>query len=136
MDFGHWHCEFDFEVDDYFGFVYRVTDLTNDMEYLGRKQFHSHTRKKVKGRKNRKRIIKEGKWREYTTSSKIINELIIEHGIVRFKFEIISLCKTKGDLSYREAQLQWEELVLEAKLPDGTRKYYNGQIGAIRWRPR
>ena len=136
MDFGHWHCEFDFEVDDYFGFVYRVTDLTNDMEYLGRKQFHSHTRKKVKGRKNRKRIIKEGKWREYTTSSKIINELIIEHGIVRFKFEIISLCKTKGDLSYREAQLQWEELVLEAKLPNGSRKYYNGQIGAIRWRPR
>ena len=136
MDFGHWHCEFDFEVDDYFGFIYRVTDLTNDMEYLGRKQFHSHTRKKVKGRKNRKRVIKECKWREYSTSSRMINELIIEHGMDRFKFEIIELCKTKGDLSYREAQLQWAEAVLEAKLPDGTRKYYNGQIGAIKWRPR
>lgn len=136
MDYGHWHCELEFEVDDYFGFVYRVTDLHNNMEYIGRKQFHSHTRKVIKGRKNRKRVIKEGKWREYTTSSKKINELIEEHGMDRFKFEIIELCKTKGDLSYREAQLQWEELVLEAKLPDGSRKYYNGQIGAIKWRPR
>jgi hypothetical protein len=134
MDYGHWHCDLDFEVDDYFGFVYRVTDLVNNKQYLGRKQFHHHTRKKVKGRKNRKRVIKEGKWREYTTSSRQINDLIAEHGLDRFKFEIIELCKTKGELSYREAQLQWEEKVLEATFEDGTPKYYNGQIGAIKFR--
>lgn len=134
MDYGHWHCEFDFEVDNYFGFIYRVTDLTNDMEYLGRKQLHSHTRKKIKGRKNRKRIIKECKWREYTTSSKQINELIVSDGMDRFRFEIIELCVTRGDLVYREAQIQWEEKVLEAKFDDGSRKYYNGQISAVKFR--
>lgn len=134
MEYGHWECEFEFVVDDYFGFIYRVTDLTNDMEYLGRKQFHSHLRKKVKGRKNRKKVVKECKWREYTTSSRMINELIAEHGLPRFKFEIIELCETKGQLSYREVELQWAEEVLSATLPNGDRKYYNGQIGAIKFR--
>lgn len=133
-DIGHWHCDLTFEVDDYFGFIYRVTDLRNDMEYIGRKQFHRHTRKKIKNRKNRKKVVKEDKWRDYTTSSKRINEEIDEHGMSNFKFEIIELCKTKGELSYREAEIQWEEKVLSATLPNGNRKYYNGQIGAIKFR--
>ena len=135
MDYGHWHCDLDeFEVDEHFGFIYRVTDLVNGRQYIGRKQFHNHTRKKIKGRKNRKRVIKEDKWRAYTTSSRQINELITEHGMDRFKFEILELCKTRGELTYREAQLQWEEKVLEATLEDGTPAYYNGQIGAVKFK--
>jgi len=134
MDLGHWQFTEEFDITEWYGFVYRVTDLVTTMEYIGRKQFFNVTRKIVKGRKNRKRVIKEGKWREYTTSSRQINELIVKHGKDRFKFEIIELCKTKGDLSFREVEIQWEEKVLTATLPDGTRKYYNGQIGAIKFR--
>ena len=135
LDLGHWTSTIEFEnVNEWFGFVYRVTDLTNDMQYIGRKQFHHYTRKKVKGRKNRKRVVKESKWREYTTSSKRINVLIEEHGIARFSFEIIELCATRGDLSYREVEIQWSEKVLSALLPNGEPKFYNGNIGSVKFR--
>ena len=136
MDYGHWQFPDEFEVDDWFGFIYRVTNISTDRQYIGRKQFHSHTRKIVKGRKNRKKVVKEGKWREYTTSSRMINEEIEQFGIDTFKFEIIKLCKTKGELSYYEAETQWAEQVLIARFDDGTPKYYNGNIGAIKFRPK
>lgn len=133
QDLGHWITSIDFCPDDWFGFVYRVTNLQNQMEYIGRKYFFSKTRKKIKGRKNRKVMLKESNWREYTTSSSRINTAINEHGKDIFKFEIIELCKTKGDLTYREVEIQWKEKVLSAKLNNGERKYYNNSIGAVRF---
>ncbi len=134
-ELGHWETKLDFDPDEWFGFIYRVTNVKNGMEYLGKKQLHRHTRKKVKGRKNKKKVIKEGDWKTYTTSSNTINEMIEEFGMDLFKFEIIELCMTKGELTFREAELQWEEKVLTATMDDGSRKYYNGMIGAIKFRP-
>lgn len=139
MDLGHWVLSGkadieDFNPDDWFGFVYRVTNTLNGMQYLGKKQFKSHTRKIVKGRKNRKRVSKESNWKEYLTSSTHVHDAIEEHGKENFKFEIIELCETRGDLSYREVELQWEEKVLEATLPNGDMKYYNKAIGNIKFR--
>lgn len=133
-DLGHWEYHKDFNHADFFGFIYRITNVVDNRQYIGRKQFRHVTRKKVKGRKNRKKVITEGKWRYYTSSSKHVNEEIVECGTDIFKFEIVELCKTKGDLTYREAEIQWQEKVLEAKLPNGDFKYYNKQIGAVKFK--
>lgn len=134
-DFGHWITDIsDIDVGEWAGFIYRVTNLQNNMMYIGRKQFHSYIRKKIVGRINRKKIVNESTWRVYTTSSTTINQLISEFGKELFKFEIIELCKTKAELVYREVEIQWAEKVLSATLPCGSRKYYNGNIGSIKFR--
>lgn len=135
IDLGHWQYDKEFNVDDFFGFVYRVTDTTNGVQYIGKKQFWSVTRKKVKGRKNRKKVIKESKWREYTSSSNHVNAAIEEKGMDKFLFEIETLHVTKGSLYYREVEVQVKENVLREELPCGTKAYYNKQIGSVRFIP-
>lgn len=130
---GHWESDH-FCPDDWYGFIYRITNVLDGRQYIGRKNFTHTTRKKVKGRKNRKKVITEAQWRYYTSSSKQINKEIEEFGKDRFKFEIIELCLTKGDLTYRESEIQWNEKVLSAKLPTGEFKYYNRMIGAVKFR--
>ena len=51
-----------------------------------------------------------------------------------FSFEIIELCNTKGHLSFREVELQWEYKVLSETFEDGTPAWYNKNIGAIKFR--
>ena len=133
MDLGHWNSLIeDFNPGEWFGFVYRITNNTTDMSYIGRKQFFSYTRKKIKGRKNRKRIVRESNWREYTGSCDQLNEDIKSLGIGNFTFTILKLCKTKGDLDYHETWYQMNENVLHSTFPDGSRKYYNNNIMS-RW---
>tara|TARA_R110000823_G_scaffold40754_1_gene107671 strand:- start:687 stop:1211 length:525 start_codon:yes stop_codon:yes gene_type:complete len=137
LDFGHWKFPADFVVDEWFGFVYRIIDITTTQEYIGKKQFHSAvTKKPLKGRKNKRRSTKESNWREYTSSSSHINKAIDEKGKENFQFIIESLHKTKGSLTYAEVFAQITEDVLRAKLQDNiTPKYYNKQISAIKFFP-
>lgn len=136
IDYGHWLTRpMDFDPDKWFGFIYRITNNTNGKEYIGKKQFHSYTRKKIKGRKNRKKIVKLSKWYEYTGSSKKVNTDIEALGIENFSFQIESLHKSRGSLYYREVEVQVKENVLKEKLDNGNRKYYNGHIGAIKFLP-
>lgn len=92
--------------EDAFGFVYRITNLTNNNYYIGKKQFYSTTRKKIPGRKNRRVIIKESNWKKYTSSSKELKEQIKRLGVSNFKFEVLAIAKTKGQLSYLEENVQ------------------------------
>ena len=55
-DLGHWEPDLDFSIDDYFGFVYKITNIQTQRSYIGRKQFHSYTRKKIKERKIVRRL--------------------------------------------------------------------------------
>ena len=135
MDLGHWTYHSEFEPDDWFGFIYRITDLDTNQEYIGKKQFHRHIRVPVKGRKNKKRVRKPAKWREYTSSSTHVNNAIAERGMSSFKFEIVSLHSSKGSLTYGEVKRQIFEDVLCAKKDDGTPKYYNKQVGAVKFIP-
>lgn len=137
MEKGHWHSTFDFEPDEWFGFVYRIINLENGRMYLGKKQLFSTTRRKVVGRKNRKKVVKETKWGDYTSSSNHIQEAIKEHGKDKFLFIIESLHETKASLVYRETELQIIEDVLRKRLPDGeTPMYYNRQIlGNVKFIP-
>lgn len=133
--YGHWQSPWKILPDEWFGFVYRIIDRETGKQYLGKKQFHSRLRKKVKGRKNRKVVHKPSKWETYTGSSRMLNEAIEASGMERFEFHIVSLHETKGSLYYAEILLQFKENVLREKLDNGEPKYYNGLIGAVKFRP-
>lgn len=134
-DKGHWEFPYDFEIDDWFGFLYRITEKSTSMEYVGKRQFHQHLRKTVKGRKNKKKVIKESDWKTYMGSSVRLNTSIATNGKDNYRFEIISLHKTRASLVYAEVKLQIMEDVLRTKLPNGTRKSYNGLISGIKFLP-
>ena len=74
-------------------------------------------------RKRRIRTRVESDWRSYFGSSGVLNQLVEEQGDQNFKRVILKLCKTKGEMSYYEAKLQFENDVL---LND---EYYNEFIG-------
>lgn len=135
MDLGHWNFPYEFNIEDWFGFIYRITDTVSNRQYIGKKQFQSNRTKVVKGRKNRKHYKKESDWKTYTGSSKELNAAIEEHGKDKFIFDIESLHKTKGSLHYKEVVTQINEDVLRARLPCGTRKFYNGNISAVKFYP-
>ena len=128
-DYGHWQLSVgEFNPDDYAGFVYRITRKDTQRQYIGRKIFHSTTRRKVAGRKNRKVVKKDSGWREYTGSCEELNEEIANLGKDQFVFEIIYVGEHKRDINYYETELQFKESVLTTLLEDGSRAYYNGNI--------
>lgn len=135
MDLGHWKFSPEFDINEWFGFIYRITELDSAREYLGKKQFTKMKSKVIKGRINRKRIISESDWKSYTGSSNTLNEQILLKGKDNFKFEIVSLHKSRGSLHYAEVCIQINEDVLRAKLPNGTRKYYNRVINGVKYIP-
>lgn len=115
---------YDTADEEYIGFVYLVTDLSNGKMYIGKKTLWS-TRKlpPLKGQK-RKRIKKvESDWKSYFGSSEEVKMLVEEYGQERFKREILHLCKGKGEMSYIEAKEQFDRNVL---FDD---RYYNEFIG-------
>ena len=115
-DLGHWEGVLEEGTDLPYGFIYKITNLTNDKKYIGKKQCQSiKKRPPLKGRKNKRREIIETDWKSYTSSSNQLNK-------DSFKFKIIRWCDSKWELSYYEGKLQFEEEVL---LKDD---YYNGII--------
>jgi hypothetical protein len=108
---------------DIYGFVYLITNLTNNRKYVGKKFFWSQrTLPITKTRKKRQRVIAESDWKEYYGSSNHLQKDLAELGPDNFKREILHLCKTKGECSYLEAKEQFERNVLL------TEEYYNGII--------
>ncbi len=132
---GHWEYNNVIDPSEWFGFIYRIIDLDTGKEYIGKKQFWSTTRKTIKGKVNKKKIIKESDWRKYTSSSIHINREIEERGKERFIFQIESLHKSKASLHYTEVEVQVLENVLRERLPNGERKYYNGMVANIKFLP-
>ena len=115
---------YDETPEDYQGFVYIITDLTNNKKYIGKKFFWKpKTLPKTKTRKRRVKTRVESDWRSYYGSSAEVNQLVEEKGTESFKREILVLCKTKGECSYYEAKKQFEYDVL---LSD---EFYNEFIG-------
>ena len=112
------------DINDYFGFCYILTDLENGMKYIGRKYFHSVRKKKG----IRKKVRSESDWKTYYSSSKKIQQIVLESGPNRFKREILSLYKKKGQVNYNETKLLFQHNVLEAVNDDGEKLYYNENI--------
>ncbi len=110
--------------EEYQGFVYEITELDTDKKYIGKKNFWKpKILPKTKTRKRRIRTRAESDWRLYYGSSEQVKQLLVEKGEANYKRVILKLCKTKGEMSYYEAKLQFEYDVL---LSDN---YYNEFIG-------
>lgn len=110
-------------IGDYLGFVYLITEIDTGMKYVGKKLFTSTRRLKPLKGKTRKRTVKsESDWMDYFGSSEAVQLLVEQKGREAFRREILYLCKSKGEMSYREAKEQFDREVL---LRDD---YYNGII--------
>lgn len=115
---------FDETPESYQGFVYEIVELDTGRRYIGKKNFWKpKTLPKTKSRKRRVRTRTESDWRDYFGSSDKVKNLVEDKGRENFQKIILRLCKTKGEMSYFEAKLQFQNDVL---LSD---KYYNEFIG-------
>ena len=112
------------DIKDYFGFCYILTDFENGKQYIGRKYFYSVRKKKG----IRKKVRSESDWKTYYSSSKKIQQMVLESGPNRFKREILSLYKKKGQVNYNETKLLFQHNVLEAVDEYGKKLYYNENI--------
>lgn len=122
--YGHWTTTLNLNPDTSFGFIYRITNLTNGRMYIGKKQY--------KFKPNTKQA-KTSNWKSYCGSNQYLKEDIKELGKDKFKFEILEEYRTKGWWTYAEANMQHKCNVLTEWLDDDTRLYYNNQIGAIKY---
>jgi phosphoribosyl-ATP pyrophosphohydrolase len=128
MDTGHWLWRGEpFDVSKYCGFVYivRCTHPDERRLYIGRKFFHINFGKKRKQ--------KEGPWKKYLTSSANVKDAIKKYGKEYFEFHIVSIYETRAGVVNAEVQLQWHANVLHSEYEEGKNKYWNGNIGAIKF---
>ena len=112
------------DIGDYYGFVYRITNTTNEKSYIGRKYFYQ----KRKPRGGKRRVTSESDWKRYYGSSDDLKRDIREIGKDSFRREILSLHTTLGKVNYEETKQLFFYNVLTEALDDGTPKYYNSNI--------
>jgi len=115
--------------EDCVGFVYLITNLSNNRKYIGKKlaKFSKTSVKTVtlkNGTKKKKKIRSkiDSDWQEYYGSSNELNKDIELLGKENFKREILFFCKSKAECSYIEAREQFINKVLESD------DYYNNNI--------
>lgn len=87
-------------TEGYYGFVYLITNNTNNRKYIGKKFFTKAGTKQVKGK--RKKIRKESDWESYYGSNKNLLEDVEKLGSENFTRQILRLCKTRSECSYWE----------------------------------
>lgn len=120
-----------FNINDYYGYVYMTTNLSTNRSYIGKKNFFHKTNKKL-GKKEiaalpitrgrpvtTKEVIKESDWKTYYGSAEEIKKAD-KKNLIRV---ILRLCKTSKELTYFECKEQFKYGVLE----DST-KWINDNI--------
>ena len=112
------------DIGDYFGFVYLITNKTNDRKYIGRKYFFSFRTPKGKKRK----VKSESDWKNYYGSCPELKEDIDKFGRENFSRTILSLHKTKGKTNFEETRRLFAHNVLTESLDNGEPAYYNSNI--------
>ena len=116
--------EYNETPEEYQGFVYLITELDTGKKYIGKKNFWRPKVLPKNSKRNRRvRTRVESDWKKYFGSNKEVQGLVESKGIENYKREILHFCKTKGEMSYYEAKLQFDHDVL---LRDD---YYNEFIG-------
>ena len=101
------------------GFVYIITNLTNNKKYIGKKHFWT----RQKDRKTGRRKTLESDWKNYFGSCDELNEDVKTLGREHFLREILYLCPHKKSMSYYETYEQFKRNVLLSE------DYYNTNIG-------
>lgn len=106
----------------YIGFIYEITDTLTNKKYIGKKLMIGKRRlPPLKGQKRKRTKMVESDWVKYFGSSELVSGLVAERQ-GDFMREVLVLCKSKGELNYKEAELQFSKGVL---LSDD---YYNALI--------
>jgi hypothetical protein len=115
--------------EDCVGFVYIITNVTNDRKYIGKKlaKFSRTTQRTVKlknGTKKKRKVRSkvDSDWQDYYGSSPELLKDVELLGKDQFCREILYYCKSKSECSYIEAREQFSRRVLEST------DYYNGHI--------
>lgn len=105
-------------------FVYIITNLTTNRQYIGKKVFWTLRRPKP----NARRVRAESNWKQYYGSCLALKADIKKFGVLNFRREILRLCKTRGESSFFELKEQFARGVLQSD------NFYNEAIG--KWRTR
>ncbi|WP_039904860.1 hypothetical protein [Acetobacter tropicalis] len=108
------------------GFVYKITNLLNNKEYIGKKFVYSFRTKIVNGKRKKTKTVSD--WKTYQGSCEPLKLDIEMYGEENFKKEIISIHRTRTETNYTEIELQMKNDVLRAKNELGEFKFYNGNI--------
>tara|TARA_B100000678_G_scaffold118786_1_gene99649 strand:+ start:66 stop:524 length:459 start_codon:yes stop_codon:yes gene_type:complete len=114
------------DINDFFGYVYRITNLTTGKQYIGRKYFTQ--RRKPRSGKGKRRVTTESDWKKYYGSSDELKADVKSLGKSNFKREIISLHETLGKVNYEETKQLFLNNVLMESLDNGEPAYYNSNI--------
>jgi hypothetical protein len=114
---------------DCVGFVYIITNVTNDRKYIGKKlaKFSRTTQRTIKlknGTKKKRKVRSkvDSDWQHYYGSSPELLKDIELLGKENFRREILFYCRSKAECSYVEAREQFSRKVLESQ------DWYNGHI--------
>lgn len=141
----HYNSSQSFEVpESAIAFIYRITNLTNDKFYIGRKMLLSNRKKKLtikekalegNSRKKFKREIKSTNWENYWGSNDELLNDVKELGEDKFKREILIFTTNKTDTSFYEMAIQIKEDVLFKNSYNrhiANTKFFKGKVNEIR----
>jgi hypothetical protein len=107
----------------YQGFVYEITNLTNNRVYIGQKNFWRTVKlRPLKGKTNKRHRRAETDWQQYYGSSKELHGDVETLGPDQFSRTILYMCENRNQMNYFEAREQFARDVLLDK------RYYNGII--------
>ena len=112
------------DIGEYFGFVYCITNKSNQRQYIGRKYFWSFRKPPGKKRK----VKQESDWKKYYGSCPELKEDVKKYGKETFSRVILSLHTTKGLCNYEETKQLFLNNVLSESLDNGVPAFYNSNI--------
>jgi hypothetical protein len=112
------------DIDNFFGFVYCITNVQTGRQYIGRKYFWKFRTPRGKKRK----VKSESDWKKYYGSCPELKEEIERLGRSCFSRVILSLHHTAGKTNFEETRQLFVNGVLTESLDNGTPKYYNSNI--------
>ena len=112
------------DIDNMYGFVYRIVNIQSGKQYIGRKYFWQ--KRKPKGGK--RRVTSESNWKRYYGSCPELKDDIKLYGKESFSREILSVHGTPGRVNYEETRQLFLHDVLTKQLTDGTPAFYNSNI--------
>jgi hypothetical protein len=116
-------------IGDYYGFVYKITNSTNNRAYIGRKYFWQKRKpRNTNNTTRRRKVTSESNWRNYYGSSDELKADVKSVGRDSFIREILSLHTTPGRVNYEETRQLFLNDVLTKRLTDGTPAFYNSNI--------
>ena len=104
-------------IADNVGYVYLITHHQTGKKYIGKKLFTKAGYRQIKGKK--KKIRKASDWLNYWGSNEELQKEVIKNGENQYTREILHLCRTRSECSYRET---YEIFLRNALLTDS---YYN-----------